>query len=57
MLGIGLTYLVLDPAMYSVLVVVFLVANLFAPVFIGIAFGEFTMPRLPRIRIREKRNL
>lgn len=57
MLGIGLTYLVLDPAMYSVLVVVFLVANLLAPVFIGIAFGEFTMPRLPRIRIREKRNL
>lgn len=57
MLGIGLTYLVLDPAMYSILVVVFLVANLLAPVFIGIAFGEFTMPRLPRIRIREKRNL
>ena len=57
MLGIGLTYLVLDPAMYSVLVVVFLAANILAPLFIGAAFGEVTMPRLPRVRIRERRNL
>ncbi|MDT8356921.1 MAG: cation:proton antiporter [Methanomicrobiaceae archaeon] len=57
MLGIGLTMLVLDPAMYSVLVMVFLAANILSPLFIGTAFGEFSMPRLPRIKIRERRNL
>ncbi|MDD1675676.1 MAG: cation:proton antiporter [Methanomicrobiales archaeon] len=39
MLGIGITYQVLDSATYSILVVIFLIMNVIAPVLIGLVFG------------------
>lgn len=39
MLGIGITYHVLDSTIYSILVVIFLVMNVLAPILIGMVFG------------------
>lgn len=40
MLGIGITYKVLDSTIYSILVVIFLLMNVVAPVLIGLVFGS-----------------
>jgi Kef-type K+ transport system membrane component KefB len=42
MLGIGITYQMLDSATYSILVVIFLAMNILAPVIIGLIFGVNT---------------
>ncbi len=53
MLGIGLTSLTLDNQTYSILVVIFLIMNVIAPVLIGILFGVST--RGPRSYTRRDR--
>ncbi|MDD1672018.1 MAG: cation:proton antiporter [Methanomicrobiales archaeon] len=40
MLGIGITYNVLDSTIYSILIVIFLVMNILAPILIGLVFGS-----------------
>jgi Kef-type K+ transport system membrane component KefB len=53
MLGIGITSLVLDSATYSILVVIFLIMNVIAPVLIGFLFG--VSPQRSRARLRHDR--
>jgi Kef-type K+ transport system membrane component KefB len=53
MLGIGITTLILDSATYSILVVIFLIMNVIAPVLIGLLFG--ISPQHSRGRSRHDR--
>jgi Kef-type K+ transport system membrane component KefB len=53
MLGIGITSLMLDGQTYSILVVIFLITNVIAPVLIGLLFGA--SPRSSRARHRHDR--
>jgi Kef-type K+ transport system membrane component KefB len=53
MLGIGITYLVLDSTTYSILVLIFLSVNVLAPILIGLLFG--ISPQRSRIRPRHDR--
>jgi Kef-type K+ transport system membrane component KefB len=52
MLGIGITFLVLDNTTYSILVVIFLLMNVIAPVLIGALFG--VSPQRSRSRSHDR---
>jgi Kef-type K+ transport system membrane component KefB len=54
MLGIGITSLMLDSQTYSILVVIFLIMNVIAPVLIGLLFG--VRPHQSRTRHRYDRH-
>lgn len=53
MLGIGISYTVLDKTNYSMFIVIFLLVNIVAPIIAGIFFGV-SSPRFSRGRIRDR---
>lgn len=53
MLGIGISYTVLDKTNYSMFIVIFLLVNIVAPIIAGIFFGV-SSPRFSRGQIRDR---